>query len=78
MVPDYSDPTYPFYLPMAPVTAISTATFNRMAFGFKSCKNGFFLASTILGGRDVHEKFVAVGVWPLSYGWKPSEIIFLM
>jgi hypothetical protein len=58
-VPDYSGPAYPLYLLMAPVTVVSTATFNRRAFGFKSYENDFFLASTILGGCDVLEEFVA-------------------
>jgi hypothetical protein len=57
--------------------ATSTTSYNSRVLGFKSCENAFFLASTILGGRDVIKKFVAAGVWPLSNGWKPSNIVFL-
>jgi hypothetical protein len=34
-----------------------------------------FLASTILGGCDVIEEFVAAGIWPISHGWAPTEIV---
>jgi hypothetical protein len=43
----------------------------------KGCENAFFLASTILGSCDVNEEFVAAGVWPIPYDWKPSDIVFL-
>jgi hypothetical protein len=76
-IPGYTGPTYPLYSPMAPSTAITTATFNDRDLGFKSCENAFFLASTFLGGRDVMEEFVAARVWPLSHDWKPSDILFL-
>jgi hypothetical protein len=33
------------------------------------------LVSTILGGRDVIEEFVATGVWPISHGWAPTKIV---
>jgi hypothetical protein len=33
------------------------------------------LAITIVGGRDVIEEFVAAVVWPISYGWAPTEIV---
>jgi hypothetical protein len=33
------------------------------------------LASTILGGHDVIEEFIAVEVWPISHGWAPTEIV---
>jgi hypothetical protein len=33
------------------------------------------LASTILGGCDVIEEFVAAEVWPFSHGWAPTEIV---
>jgi hypothetical protein len=33
------------------------------------------LAGTILGGRDIIEEFVAVVLWPISYGWAPTEIV---
>jgi uncharacterized protein YktA (UPF0223 family) len=38
-------------------------------------EHAFFLASTILGGRDVIEEFVTAGVWPISHGWAPNEFI---
>jgi hypothetical protein len=34
-----------------------------------------FLASTILGGCDVIEEFVAAEIWPISHGWAPTEIV---
>jgi hypothetical protein len=33
------------------------------------------LASQIIGGRDIIEEFVAANVWPISYGWAPTEIL---
>jgi hypothetical protein len=57
------------------VTATCTAPYNHQAVGFKNCENAFFLATMILGGRDVIEEFVAVGVWPISHGWAPTEIV---
>jgi hypothetical protein len=33
------------------------------------------LAGTILGGRDIIEEFVAANIWPISYGWDPTEIV---
>jgi hypothetical protein len=50
------------------VTATCTASYNHRVVGFKSCENAFFLASTILGGRDGIEEFVAAGVWLISHG----------
>jgi hypothetical protein len=77
MIPGYTGLAYPFCSPVSPLTVVSTATFNRRVSSFKSGENGFFLASTILGGRDVIEEFVAAHIWPLSHGWNPSEIIHL-
>jgi hypothetical protein len=54
-IPSYTGPAYLLYSLMAPMTAITTATFNGRALGFKNCENAFFLASTILGGRDAIE-----------------------
>jgi hypothetical protein len=34
------------------------------------------LASTILGGRDIIEEFVAARVWPISNGWSPAELVY--
>jgi hypothetical protein len=35
----------------------------------------FHLASTIIGGRDLIEEFVAANIWPISHGWAPREIV---
>jgi hypothetical protein len=35
------------------------------------------LSSTILGGRDAIEEFVAAQIWPLSDGWKTLDVVFL-
>jgi hypothetical protein len=61
-VPNYTGLVYPFYSPIAPVAVASTATFNRRVCSFKSAENGFYLAKTILGGRDVIEEYVAVHI----------------
>jgi hypothetical protein len=60
-----------------PLTAICTALYNNCTIGFKNCKNALFLSSTILEGRDTIEEFVADEVWPISDGWKLSNIVFL-
>jgi hypothetical protein len=60
-----------------PSTAICTALYNNCTIGFKNCKNALFLSSTILEGRDTIEEFVADEVWPISDGWKLSNIVFL-
>jgi hypothetical protein len=49
--------------------------FNHQAAEIRSCENAFHLASTILGGRDIIEEFVATRIWPISYGWAPTEIV---
>jgi uncharacterized protein YktA (UPF0223 family) len=59
------------------VTATCTASYNHRVVSFKNCENAFFLASTILGGRDVIEEFVATRVWLISDGWKPANIVHL-
>jgi hypothetical protein len=33
----------------------------------------FHVASTIVGGRDLIEEFVAANVWPISHGWPPHR-----
>jgi hypothetical protein len=53
---------YPFYSPMAPVSAVCTASYNSRSLGIKSYENAFYLANTIIGGRDAIEEFVAAGV----------------
>jgi hypothetical protein len=32
------------------------------------------LASTVIGGRDVIEEFVAADIWPISAGWQPASM----
>jgi hypothetical protein len=73
----YTGPAYPFYSPMELVTATCTALYNNRTVGFKNCENAFFFASTILGGRDAIEEFVAAEIWPISDGWKPANIVLL-
>jgi hypothetical protein len=53
---------------------VSTTNFNHRAVGIRSCENAFHLASTIIGGRDIVEEFVVARIWPISYGWVPTEI----
>jgi hypothetical protein len=67
-VPSYTGPAFPFFSPIEAATASNTAEYNHRAFGFMTCENSFFLATTILGGRDVIEEFVAMDVWPISHG----------
>jgi hypothetical protein len=43
--------------------------------GIRSYESDFHLTSTILGGRDIVEEFVAAQIWPISYGWAPREIV---
>jgi uncharacterized protein YktA (UPF0223 family) len=74
-IPGYTGPAYPFYSPIEAVTATCTAPYNHRAIGFKNCENAFFLASTILGGRDIIEESIAAGVWPISHGWAPTDIV---
>jgi hypothetical protein len=76
-VPGYTSPAHPFSSPMAPVTAVCTASYNKRTADFESCENTFLLASTIIGGRDVIEEFVAADIWPISAGWQPASMIHL-
>jgi hypothetical protein len=62
--------------PIAPLAAVNVAKFNQRALGIRSCENAFHLASTILGGRDIIEEFVAARVWPISSGWSPIELVY--
>jgi hypothetical protein len=48
--------------PIAPLAAVNVAKFNQRALGIRSCENAFHLASTILGGRDIIEEFIAARV----------------
>jgi hypothetical protein len=54
------------------MTATCTTSYNHRAIGFKTCENAFLLASTILGGCDVIEEFVAAEIWLISHGWAPT------
>jgi hypothetical protein len=76
-VSGYNGIAYPFYSPMAPVTVVCTASYNKRAADFENCKNAFLLASTILDGHDVIEEFVASDVWPIPARWKPASIVSL-
>jgi hypothetical protein len=76
-IPGYTGPAYPLYSPIEAVTATCTAPYNHRVVGFRNCESTFFLASTILGGCDVIEEFVATEIWPISYGWAPTEIVTL-
>jgi hypothetical protein len=62
--------------PIAPLAAVNVAKFNQRALGIRSCENAFHLASTILGGRDIIEEFVAAQVWPISSGWSPTKLLY--
>jgi hypothetical protein len=74
-IPVYEGPAHPMSCPIEALTAVNTAEFNHRAVGIRSCENSFHLASTILGGRDIVEEFVAAQIWPISYGWAPSKIV---
>jgi hypothetical protein len=43
--------------------------------GIRNCESAFHLDSTILGGCDLIEEFVAANIWPISHGWAPTEIM---
>jgi hypothetical protein len=62
--------------PIARLTAVNVGKFNQRALGIRSCENAFHLASTILGGRDIIEEFVAARVWPISNGWSPTDLVY--
>jgi hypothetical protein len=71
----HTRPAYPLYSPIEVVTTTCTASYYHRAVGFRNCESAFHLASTILGGRDVIEKFVVAETWPISHGWAPAEIV---
>jgi hypothetical protein len=75
-VPGYEGPACPLSCSIAPLTVVNVAEFNHWAVGIRNCENAFHLASTILGGRDIVEEFVAAEIWPISYGWAPNEIVY--
>jgi hypothetical protein len=75
LIPGYKGPAHPLSSPIEALTVVCTANFNHRAAGIRSCENAFHLASTILGGRDIIEEFVAARIWLISYGWAPTEIV---
>jgi hypothetical protein len=74
-IPGYEGPARPLSCSIEALTAVNTAEFNHRALGIRSCESAFHLASTILGGRNIVEEFVAAQIWPISYGWVPNEIM---
>jgi hypothetical protein len=62
--------------PIAPLAAVNVGRYNQRALGIRSCESAFHLASTILGGRDIIEEFVAARIWPISNGWSPAELVY--
>jgi hypothetical protein len=74
-IPGYEGPAHPFSSPIEALTAVSTADYNHRAVEIRSCENAFHLASTILGGCDIIEEFIAARIWLISYGWAPTQIM---
>jgi hypothetical protein len=67
-IPGYEGPAHLLSSPIEALTAVNTADINHWAVGIRSCENAFHLASTIIGGHDIVEEFVAASIWPISYG----------
>jgi hypothetical protein len=74
-IPGYDGLANPFSTPIEALAAISTASYNHRAAGIRNCDSMFHLASTIFGGRDLIEEFVAANIWPISHGRAPREIV---
>jgi hypothetical protein len=74
-IPGYDGPTHPLCSSIEALTATCTAPYNHRAIGFRNCENAFHFADTILGGCEIIEEFVAAEIWPISYGWAPTEIV---
>jgi hypothetical protein len=74
-IPGYDGLANPFSTPIEALAAISTASYNHRAAGIRNCESMFHLASTIVGGRDLIEEFVAANIWPISHGRAPREIV---
>jgi hypothetical protein len=74
-IPGYEGTAHPLSTPIEALTALCTAPYNYRVAGIRNCENVFHLASTILGGRDIIEEFTAVRIWPISYGWAPTETV---
>jgi hypothetical protein len=70
----YERPAHPLSTPIGALTTVNTAKYNHWEVGIRSCENAFHLASTILGGHDIVEEFVAARIWPISYDWAPNKI----
>jgi hypothetical protein len=74
-IPSYEGPAHPLSTPIEALTDVCTAPYNHRPAGIRNYENVFHLASTILGGRDIVEEFTAARIWPISYGWAPTEIV---
>jgi hypothetical protein len=74
-ISSYKGPAHPLSTPIEALTVVFTAPYNHQAAGIRNCENAFHFASTILGGRDIVEEFTAARIWPISYGWAPTEIV---
>jgi hypothetical protein len=74
-IPDYNGPANPFSTAIEALTTITTASYNHRVVGIQNCESMFHLASTIIGGRDLTEEFVAANVWLISHGWAPRKIV---
>jgi hypothetical protein len=74
-VPGYEGRANPFRAPIESLTAVGIASYNHRAIGIWDCESMFHLASTIVGGCDLIEEFVAANIWPISHGWAPREIV---
>jgi hypothetical protein len=61
-IPGYEGPAHPLSLAIKALTTVNIAAFNHRAARIRSCENAFHLASTILGGRDIIEEFVAARI----------------
>jgi hypothetical protein len=61
-IPGYEGPAHHLSSSVEALTAVSTAGYNHRAVGIRSCENAFYLASTILGGRDIIEEFVVARI----------------
>jgi hypothetical protein len=71
-IPGYTGPAYPLYSPIEVVTATCTAPYNHRAIGFRKCESAFHLASTILGGHDIIEEFIAAET--SNVNWATQEV----
>jgi hypothetical protein len=74
-IPGHEGPAHPLSSPIEVLTVVCTAAYNHRAAGIRNCESAFHLASTILNGRDIIEEFTAAQIWPISYGWAPTEIV---